>query len=75
MKCHKRGIICEEVALVQALEELKTVGFGFLVLGFILAGSISSIHKGKKYRGKQFSNQTKRGLVCLTRSHSVQLDV
>lgn len=40
MKCHKRGIICEEVALVQALEELKTVCFGFLVLGFILAGSI-----------------------------------
>lgn len=65
-----------KLSLVQMLEELKTVGFGFcFAFGFFGRKQIICSW-GKKNVGKQFSNQTKRGLVCLTCSpHSVQLDV
>lgn len=65
-----------KLSLVQMLEELKTVGFGFCFAFGFFWQEANHLFLGKENVGKQFSNQTKRGLVCLTCSpHSVQLDV
>lgn len=59
MKCHKRGIICEEVALVQALEELKTVGFVFWFWVLFWQEANHPFTRGKKYRGNSFQTRQK----------------